>query len=168
MKEAKNLKNFYLVTLGLQLSCLNLSHKSRECLLLTVRVPDLKAIKPTPVSNSQNQQEMDMEQQLETWRNPGRSGSRVMKGLQQLLRAWQTVYGPQVLGGTFQLWQSQASEDLGPRFPEHESATNSYPPTKITHSREGVMPPRNPAIIRKGNSRRVQTPQTSTTHKRKD
>ena len=67
VKDSKNLKGLYLVLLGLQLSCLNLSHKSRDCLLL-VRVPDLKAIKPTLADlSSENQQEVGTEK-------PGEAG----------------------------------------------------------------------------------------------
>lgn len=55
----KNLKDFYLVVLGLQISYMNMSHKSRDCLLLSARVPDWKAIKPTLANlNSQTQQEV--------------------------------------------------------------------------------------------------------------
>lgn len=84
VKDSKNLRLLFIVIWAPQLSRLNLSHKSRECLLLTVRVPDLKAIKPTLAINSQNQPEMNMEQQLETRGNLG-VWDRVLKGPQLLL-----------------------------------------------------------------------------------
>lgn len=45
MKDLKIFKDFYLVILGLKLLCVNLSYKLRDCLLLLVRVFDLKVIK---------------------------------------------------------------------------------------------------------------------------
>lgn len=56
--------------------------------MLSVRVFDLKVIKPTPADlHSQNQQKVDTEQQLETWRNQGRrarAGSRSQGRLRAL------------------------------------------------------------------------------------
>lgn len=88
--------DFYLVILSLQIPYMNLTHKS---VVLLVRVPDLKARKPTPADlNSQTQQEVDTgaaTRDIEKKGRQGRSGSR-SRPWSLTARAWQqsSLRGP--------------------------------------------------------------------------
>lgn len=157
--------------LVLQQSCLNLSLKSKDCLLLTVRVPDLKAIKPTWFSTHRIHRRWTLQQQQETSGDSGgrgRSGSRSpegvgcsphCEGLWVLLRALQPqLYTDSKSWGSL----STCGRARGGRIWGWGSENTSQG-TSPTAGKGVTCPERNLEAVRKDNSCWVQNPCTPTT-----